>query len=82
MAPSAISAKPLIRPCCVAEKYTACPTKGINSKSNKENEVTGQRESSDLLLRGFWARETNCIVDVRVTTTSNLQTKSSSQAKN
>jgi hypothetical protein len=88
MTPSAICDVPLIRPGhVVAEKTIACPTNRINSKLNKENEVTSKSKHSDLLLQGFWARGTNCIVDVRVMDTdaktyaSNLQPKSLCQAE-
>ncbi len=70
LTPSAIRDKPLIRPGCVAENVSTCPTKCTNSKkSTNENEATGKSERGDLLLRGFWAQGTNCIVDVRVTDT-------------
>jgi hypothetical protein len=68
MTPSIIHNKPLIRTGCIAEKTMTCPTIGIDSKS-KENDVTGKSDHGDLLLRGFWARGTNCIVEVRVTDT-------------
>jgi hypothetical protein len=69
MMPSAICNKPLIKPGHVAEKTMTCPTNGIDLKSNKENKVSGESDCGDLLLRGFWARSTDCIVDVRVTNT-------------
>jgi hypothetical protein len=68
MTPSAIRDEPLIRTGRVAEKTMTCPTIGIDSKL-KENDVTGESDRGDLLLRGFWARGTDCIVDVRVTDT-------------
>ncbi len=40
---------------------------GANAHSNSET-TTGE-DRSDLLLKGFWARGTKCIVDVRVTDT-------------
>jgi hypothetical protein len=67
MPPSAICNKPLIKPGRVAEKATTCPTNGIDLKSNKEIEVCGESHRGDLLLQGFWARGTDCIVEVRVT---------------
>jgi hypothetical protein len=69
MTPSAIRDEPLIRPGRVAEKTTTCPTTGIDLTSSKEKDATGESDRGDLLLRGFWARGTDCIVDVRVTDT-------------
>jgi hypothetical protein len=69
MTPSAIRDEPLIRPGRVAEKTITCPASGTDSKSSKEKESTGESDRGDLLLRGFWARGTDCIVDVRVTDT-------------
>jgi hypothetical protein len=54
MTPSAICDEPLIKPGCIAEKTTACPTTGTDFKSNKENKVSGESNRGDLLLRGFW----------------------------
>jgi hypothetical protein len=47
---SAIRDKPLTKPGHVAEKTTTCPTNKIHSKSNKENEVSGESSCRDLLL--------------------------------
>jgi hypothetical protein len=71
MTPSAICDEPLIHTGPVAENIKACPTIGIDSnpKSSKEPEVASESNQGDLLLQGFWARGTDCIVDVRVTDT-------------
>jgi hypothetical protein len=61
--PSAIRDKPLIRTGRIAETKRPCPTSGITGSP------TGEDNRIDILLRGFWARGTNCIVDVQVTDT-------------
>jgi hypothetical protein len=63
LTPSAICNKPLIHPCRAAEKITTCPTKPTSDKPASED------DRGDILLHGFWARGTDCIVDVRVTDT-------------
>jgi hypothetical protein len=75
MKPSAICNEPLIRTGRVAEKDTACPTKenDSNMKSNKELEIASKSNRGDLRFQGFWARGTDCIVDVHVT---NMDAKS------
>jgi hypothetical protein len=70
MTPSAICNKPLIRPGCIVEIDMTCPTNGIDSKLNKENEVTSKSKCGNLLLWGFWDRRTDCIVDVCVMDTA------------
>jgi hypothetical protein len=67
MTPSAIRDEPLIRPGRVAENVKAPPTKCTPNQS-PGTPATGE-DRGDLLLRGFWARGTECIVDVRVTDT-------------
>jgi hypothetical protein len=53
----------LIHPCRSAEKVNTCPVIHSSDKPASED------DRGDILLRGFWARGTNCIMDVRVTDT-------------
>jgi hypothetical protein len=39
------------------------------SQEKTEQTATGEDERGDLLVRRFWARGTDCILDVRVTNT-------------
>jgi hypothetical protein len=63
LTPSAVRDEPLIRPCRNVEKVNTCPATQTNAKPASED------DRGDILLRGFWARGTDCIVDVRVTNT-------------
>ncbi len=63
LTPSAICNKPLICSCCAAEKITTCPSKPTSDKPASKD------DRGDILLCGFWARSTDCIMDVRVTDT-------------
>ncbi len=63
LTPSAIRDEPLIRPCRNADKENTCPTRPTSEKPASKD------DRGDILLRGFWARGTDCIVDVRVTDT-------------
>jgi hypothetical protein len=67
MTPSAICDRPLIQTGCIAENTTACPTKCNDCKSEERAEATGKSECGDLILLGFWAGRTGCIMDVYVT---------------
>jgi hypothetical protein len=61
--------EPLICPGRVAVSVKTPPNMCTPNPSS-ENEVTGKANRGDLLLRGFWARGTDCIVGVRVTDTN------------
>jgi hypothetical protein len=63
LTPSAVRDKPLICPCRNVEKVNPCPATQTNAKP------ASKEDRGDILLRGFWARGTNCIVDFRVTNT-------------
>ncbi len=63
LTPSAVCDEPLIRPCRNVERVNPCPATKANAKPASED------DRGDILLRGFWARGTDCIVDVRVTDT-------------
>jgi hypothetical protein len=68
MTPSVICDKPLICPGCVAVSVKTPPSM-CTANPSSENEATGKDDRGDLLLQGFWARGTDCIVDVHVTDT-------------
>lgn len=63
LTPSAIRDEPLIRPCRATEKVKTCPATSTSAKPATED------DRGDILLWGFWACGTDCIVDVRVTDT-------------
>jgi hypothetical protein len=41
----------------------------MNTTKESKDNGTGEDEHGDILIQGFWARGTNCILDVRVTDT-------------
>ena len=61
LTPSAIRDEPLIRPCRAAKDQNTSPA------SNNSEKPATEDDRGDILLRGFWARGTDFIVDVRVT---------------
>jgi hypothetical protein len=61
--PSAVRDKPLIRGRST-EKVDECPVRQTSA-----NQPAKEDDRGDILLQGFWARGTECIVDVRVTDT-------------
>ncbi len=61
--PSAVRDEPLIRGRST-EKVDECPVRQTSA-----NQPAKEDDRGDILLRGFWARGTECIVDVRVTDT-------------
>jgi hypothetical protein len=61
--PSAIRDEPLIRG-RAAENTKTCPDNCASA-----NKPVKEDDRGDILIRGFWARGTECIVDVRVTDT-------------
>jgi hypothetical protein len=63
LTPSAIRNEPLIHTGRIADVTRPCPTSSTSSPA------AGEDDRGDILLRGFWARGTDCIVDVRVTDT-------------
>jgi hypothetical protein len=65
---SAARDEPLIKPSHVKEKEKDAP---ITDTSQKKTEQTaaGEDDRGDLLVRGFWAKGTDCMLDVRVTDT-------------
>ena len=63
LTPSAIRDEPLIHTGRKAENVNTCPASQASDKPSSED------ERGDILLRGFWERGTDCIVDVRVTDT-------------
>jgi hypothetical protein len=66
LTPSAVRDEPLIKPSRVKESEKDTPIKDT-SQEKTEQTATGEDERGDLLIRGFWARGTDCILDVRVT---------------
>jgi hypothetical protein len=56
------------KPSRVKESAKDTPTKDT-SPEKQEQRATGEDERGDILIRGFWARGTDCILDVRVTGT-------------
>jgi hypothetical protein len=67
--PSAVRDEPLIRSGRVAEKVNVLASKDANQPDPTTQEAAPEDERGDLLIRGFWARGTDCILDVRVTDT-------------
>jgi hypothetical protein len=67
MTPSAIGNEPLLCPACVTASVKTPPSMCTPLPPSSENEATGKDDHGDLLLRGFQAQGTSCIVDVRVT---------------
>jgi hypothetical protein len=68
MTPSAICDEPLVHPGRVTESVKTPPTTCTPNQS-PGTPATGE-DCGDLLLQGFWARGTKCIVDVHVTDTN------------
>jgi hypothetical protein len=68
MTPSAARDEPLIKPSRVKESVKDAPTKGTSQEKTKQT-ATGEDERGDLLIRGFWGRGTDCMLDARVTDT-------------
>ncbi len=79
LTPSAVRNEPLIHTSCPAEKMSdldhAKPPVTRNLHKNRDD-LRG-----DLLLRGFWGRGTDCIIDVRVTDTDAKSNISKDPAK-
>jgi hypothetical protein len=50
--------------CCGTKKVNPCP----DNQASRDQPVK-EDDRGDILLHGFWARGTDCIVDVRVTDT-------------
>jgi hypothetical protein len=71
-APSAARDELLIKPSRVKEGEKDAPTKDT-SPEKTEQTAAGEDERGDILIRGFWASGTDCMLDVRVTDT-NAQT--------
>ena len=65
-APSAVRDEPKINLGHVADSAQATPT---NSSVQVHHHNQGDDDRGDLLVRGFWARSTDCIFDVRITDT-------------
>jgi hypothetical protein len=57
------------KPSRVKESAKDTPTKDTSPEKQEEQRATGEDERGDILIRGFWARGTDCILDVRVTGT-------------
>jgi hypothetical protein len=53
----------LIHPCCNVEKVSTFPVSSTIDKPTSED------DRGDILLHGFWAHGTDCMVDVQVTDT-------------
>lgn len=68
LTPSAVRDGPLIKTGRVNESLRATPNDTIRQQ-NTEKSATGEDACGDLLIRGFWARGTDCILDVHVTDT-------------
>jgi hypothetical protein len=62
LTPLAVRGEPLIYPCHNVEKL-------ILVQPPKPTQSPPVKTTVDILLRGFWAQGTNCIVDIRVTDT-------------
>jgi hypothetical protein len=68
--PSAVRDEPLILSGRVAEKVKPLePSSANNQQEPTTQEAAPEDERGDLLIRGFWAKGTDCILDVRVTDT-------------
>jgi hypothetical protein len=65
--PSAVRNEPLIHG-CATEKVKTSPDK-ITTQNNDKEAATGEDERGDLLIRGFWTADADCILDVCVTDT-------------
>jgi hypothetical protein len=63
--PSAERDEPLIKSSRGKESEKDTPTKGTSQE--KTEQVIGKEERGDLLIDGFWARGTDCMLDARVT---------------
>jgi hypothetical protein len=66
--PSAIWDEPLIGHGRVAKREKTFTR--MNTTKESEDHGTGEDECGDILIPGFWARGTNCILDVPITTCS------------
>jgi hypothetical protein len=75
LTPSAVRDEPLIKPSRVKESVKDTSTKDT-SQENTNQSATGEDERGDLLIRGFWARGTDCILDVRVFFVTDTDAKS------
>jgi hypothetical protein len=67
--PSAVRNEPLICSGRVAEQVKVLAPKDDNQPNPTTKEAAPEDERGDLLIRGFWTRGTDCILDVRVTDT-------------
>jgi hypothetical protein len=77
--PSAVRSEPLIHTRCPADKMSDMDQTNPPVTRNlhkKRDELRG-----DLLIRGFWGRGTDCIIDVRVTDTDAKSSLSKDSAK-
>jgi hypothetical protein len=61
--PSAARNQPLIH--CRANENTKTSPNKVTNQNVDEEAATGEDESGDLLIRGFWTAGANCILDVR-----------------
>jgi hypothetical protein len=77
--PSAIRNEPLIHTSCPAVKMPALdpahPSVSLNLHKNRS------ADRGDLSIRGLWQRQTDCIIDVRVTDTDSKSNLSKDPAK-
>jgi hypothetical protein len=67
--PTAVHEEPLIQPCRVAVNEKALKAGSNTTKTTDEDDGTSESDRGDILIRGFGARGTDCILDVRVTGT-------------
>jgi hypothetical protein len=67
--PSAVRDEPLIRSGRVADDKKALAPNSTNQPEPTTQEAAPEDERGELLIRGFWMRGTDCILDVRVTDT-------------
>jgi hypothetical protein len=65
--PSAVRKEPLIRHGRVAEREKTFTS--MQTTKESDDDGNGKDKHGDILIRGFWARGTDCNLDVRVTDT-------------
>jgi hypothetical protein len=68
LTPSAVRDELLIKSSRAKESEKDAPITDTSQKKTEQT-ATGKDERGDLLVRGFWARGTDCVLDARVTDT-------------
>jgi hypothetical protein len=56
--------EPRIQPSRVKESEKDAPTKDTAGQEKKEQTATGEEECGNIIVRGFWGRDADCILDM------------------